>query len=217
MLYRENKLIEAMNINDEDMAIKMYNEIFVKILNLHPESHIPLRIVKNYLISLNGVIAANYYKKPVCKKMLFNVKLNFMYKIDRCRTLEELRLLGENIIHFYLRDLKPKNSITNNPTIKNAIEYIHNHLDKELTLEDVAKNVFVSSTYLSHLFTKCADVTFSQYVIEARIQKAKYLLSNTNLSILDIALDCGFNSQSYFSNVFKKLEGITPKKYREEF
>lgn len=217
MLYLENKLLEYMNINDQEKALKAYNELFIKFTNLNSNSPLFLRNTKNYLISLNAIIAQNYYRRPVCKKMLYSARNNFMHKIDRTRTIEETRLVGETLISFYIGEIKSQNMLTKNPTINQAIDYIHNNLDKDLTLDEVAKNVYVSSTYLSHLFSKCIKMTFSQYIIHARIQKAKNLLSNTGMSIMDIALDCGFNSQSYFSNVFKKLEGLTPKEYREEF
>lgn len=217
MLYLENKLLEYMNINDESKALKTYNELFLKFTSINSNSPMYLRNTKNYLISLNAIISQNYYKRPVCKKMLYSARNNFMHKLDRTRTIEEARLIGESIIHFYIREIKSQNMVTKNPTINKAIDYIHNNLDKDLTLDEVANNVYVSSTYLSHLFSKCIKMTFSQYIIHARIRKAKDLLSNTNLSIMDIALECGFNSQSYFANVFKKLEGLTPKEYREEF
>lgn len=215
MLLLENRLLEYMNINDEKKSINTYYEIFNKISKANDPRN--FRYTKNYLITLNGIIANNYYKRPICKKMLFNLRVNFMKKLEKTKNLEELYIMGEEIILFYLNKIESQNMITKNPTINKAIEYIHNNLEQNLTLDDVAKNVYVSSTYLSHLFSKCIKMTFSQYIIHARIQKSKHLLSNTNLSIMDIALDCGFNSQSYFSNVFKKIEGFTPKEYREEF
>ena len=217
MLYLENKLLEYMNINDEKKAIRTFNQLFLKFISMNSDSHGYIRNTKNYLISLNGIIANNYYTRPVCKKMIYNARDSFMHKIDSCRTIEELRKLGETIVYFYIREIKSKKLLTKNPTINKAINYIHNNLDKELTLDEVSSNVYVSSTYLSHLFSKCIKMTFSQYIIHARIQKSKHYLSNTTMSIMDIALECGFNSQSYFSNVFKKLEARTPKEYREEF
>lgn len=215
MLLLENKLLEYMNIGDEKKALAVFDEIFTKISKANMPRY--FRYSKNYIISLNAIITNNYYKRPVCKKMLFNVRINFMKNIERAKTMEELYQMGNEIVSFYINEIHSQNMITKNPTINKSIEYIHNNLDQDLTLDEVAKNVYVSSTYLSHLFSKCIKMTFSQYIIHARIQKAKHLLSNTNLSIMDIALECGFNSQSYFSNVFKRLEGLTPKEYREEY
>lgn len=217
MLYLENKLLECMNIKDEKMAHKTYNELFLKFTSMNSGSPGFLRATKNYIISLNAIISQNYYKRPVCKKMLYGVRNSFMQKIDRARTVEEARVIGESIISFYIGEIGSQKMLTKNPTINKAIDYIHSNLDKELTLDEVARNVYVSSTYLSHLFSKCIKMTFSQYIVHARLQKAKDLLSNTTMSIMDIALECGFNSQSYFSNVFKKQEGLTPKEYRKEF
>jgi YesN/AraC family two-component response regulator len=64
------------------------------------------------------------------------------------------------------------------------------------------------------LFKQEMGVTFTDYLNQVRINKSCELLTNTSLNLIDVSLQAGFDDQSYFSKVFKKLKGITPKSYR---
>lgn len=98
--------------------------------------------------------------------------------------------------------------------IKKAVQYMNQNLRENLTLELVAKQVNLSTTYFSRLFSSEMQTTFVEYLSMIRVEQSKTYLANGNYSISDIALILGFSDQSYFSKVFKKVEGITPGKYR---
>lgn len=72
-----------------------------------------------------------------------------------------------------------------------------------------------SASYFSHLFTKTFNMPFKTYITKLRINYAKFLLNSSNFSIVDIALDCGFSTQSHFTQAFKAIVGMTPLKYRQ--
>ena len=95
-----------------------------------------------------------------------------------------------------------------------AIRYIHEHYAEEISLETLAKNVFVSAYYLSHLFREEMGVTFSDYLSKVRVEKSKEFLKD-GLSVEDAAYKAGFNDGNYFIKIFKKYEGVTPAKYKK--
>ena len=101
-------------------------------------------------------------------------------------------------------------------TINKIKEYVSANYSKKLTLDDIARRVFLSSSYISGIFRAETGKTLSSYINEVRIEKSKALLCETPLSLLDIALLCGFEDQSYFSKVFKTIEGVAPKDYRAQ-
>ena len=68
--------------------------------------------------------------------------------------------------------------------------------------------------YFSSIFKQCSGSSFKEYLNMVRVEESKRLLSNTEYSIIDIAVACGFDDQSYFSKVFKKYTGMSPKQYR---
>ena len=96
-----------------------------------------------------------------------------------------------------------------------AVRYIDLHYSDELSAAEVANACFISESYLSKLFRKKLDTSFSEYLNFIRIEKAKALLKNTDLMIYEIAEKTGFNTDKYFTMVFKKLTGITPRQYKQ--
>ncbi|PSO50376.1 MAG: hypothetical protein BRC40_01955 [Cyanobacteria bacterium QH_8_48_120] len=98
--------------------------------------------------------------------------------------------------------------------LKEAITYINDNLDKNLKLTEIAAVVEISPYYFARLFKQSMGMPPHQYVSNRRIEQAKALLENTNLPIAEVASSVGFTSQSHFTNVFRKLTGITPKAYK---
>lgn len=119
---------------------------------------------------------------------------------------------------------KDANKSTHNGSIKsnnylvidNAIKYIKENLSGELTLEKISQFSALSPIHFHNLFKTSVGKTLRDYVEEQRIKKAVNLLITTNLSLTQIAIDCGFSSQSYFSYVFKRRMKTTPRKYVQE-
>lgn len=95
-----------------------------------------------------------------------------------------------------------------------AIEYIDHHLSQSINLEDLSSYVGISKFHFSRLFKKSMGISPHQYVIQQRIELAKKLLAK-DLSISDIALECGFNSHAHLSKYFRNCVGMTPKAYRQ--
>ncbi|MBV7505524.1 AraC family transcriptional regulator [Bacillus sp. sid0103] len=98
-----------------------------------------------------------------------------------------------------------------------SLKVIHEKFAEKISLSEIASEVHVNPTYLSRKFHEEVGVPFSEYLIQFRIQTAKRLLiANPNWTISDIADNSGFRSQNYFSTLFRKIEGISPKEYREK-
>lgn len=94
-------------------------------------------------------------------------------------------------------------------------EYINEYLSQGIKLEDLASHIGITQFHFSRLFKKSTGMSPHQYVMQQRIERAKQLLKTADISITDIALDCGFNSQSHLGKYFRQLTGITPKAYRQ--
>ena len=93
--------------------------------------------------------------------------------------------------------------------------YIDLHFKEPLTLEQLAEEGHMNKFYLSHAFKKEYGLSPINYMISKRIDESKYLLAETDLSLSQIAQLLGFSSLSYFSQVFHRTQGITPKEYRQ--
>lgn len=122
---------------------------------------------------------------------------------------------GENILKNYAQLI-----YTNCPRqshVEHACNYIDSHLDEELSLELVAQKVYVSKAYLSQMFKERIGHSFTEYVNNQRLVKARRLLLTTDLKIDQIAESCGFFSSTYFSTAFKKNSHMTPRAFRQRY
>jgi len=97
-----------------------------------------------------------------------------------------------------------------------ALRYIYDNYMNSFTLDDMAKSLNYSTSYLRHTFLKQAGKSINKVLNLVRLSQAKQLLKTTNLSITDIAIECGFCDGNYFSTVFKKEFKLTPKEYRKQ-
>ena len=100
--------------------------------------------------------------------------------------------------------------------IDTTLRYIKENLTEDLSLQTVAKQMLLSPIHFHNLFKASVGQTLHDYVEERRIKAAINLLLTTELTLTQIAFQCGFSSQSYFSYVFKRKMGLSPRKYVEQ-
>ncbi|HEY7418664.1 MAG TPA: DNA-binding response regulator, partial [Ktedonobacteraceae bacterium] len=98
--------------------------------------------------------------------------------------------------------------------LKLALAFIAAHYTQHLTLEQVAKQVALSSTYFSRIFKQETGYTFVEYLTRLRLEEVKRLLRTTRLSLAEISYAVGYQNPNYLSERFKALEGVTPGAYR---
>lgn len=125
--------------------------------------------------------------------------------------LEWLDLFSSSVMEFYRSQYKE----LKNTLIENIVQYIDTHLDEKLVLNDVAALFSISPNYLGHLFKKHTSLGFNEYVTQAKISRAKYLMFHTDMKMYEIATQLGFENSFYFSRVFKKIEGCSPRQYMQ--
>lgn len=121
-------------------------------------------------------------------------------------------LLMAHLTDFYVID-EGKNARTN--IIKTATEIIKDRLTDEISLSQIAEALHVSPAYLSRLFSKEMGVSFSKYIINQRLLKAVSLLCTTEMNITEIALFSGFSDANYFTRIFHREYGVSPREYRK--
>jgi AraC family transcriptional regulator len=101
--------------------------------------------------------------------------------------------------------------------MKQTIEYVHDNLDTALDLTDLAQQANLSAFHFSRLFKRSLGLTPHQYVLRNRVERAKKLLSLTeSIALADVGLQAGFYDQAHFSKAFKRVVGLTPKKFAQQ-
>ena len=99
--------------------------------------------------------------------------------------------------------------------VQRTILLIDSDLSADLSLKTLAENQNISPGYLSTVFRRDTGKTLSEYIRDKRIRHAEHLLATTHLQVQTVALHCGIMDVQYFSKIFKKHTGKTPKAYRE--
>ncbi|MFQ4140857.1 AraC family transcriptional regulator [Chlorogloeopsis sp. ULAP02] len=139
------------------------------------------------------------------------------------------RLYAETLINTLIVHLLEKNSVLCRNSseyvggklpqykLRQVIDYIYAHIDRDLSLKELGTVVQMSPHYFSQLFKETTGITPHQYVIRCRIERAKDLLQQGKVSIAEIAEQVGFVDQSHLHRYFKRLVGITPKTFLQQF
>ena len=109
--------------------------------------------------------------------------------------------------------LKSRRKTYKDHVVTNVQKYINSHIEDRLPLNEVAAVFGLSPNYLSALFKKTCNIGFSEYITQKKVARAKALLLEQDMKIYEVADQLGFESAFYFSKVFKKVEGISPREY----
>jgi two-component system response regulator YesN len=134
-------------------------------------------------------------------------------KIEAFDTSEALQSF---VLVYLLQANTELQGISRNQILQKAKAYIQEHFAEPITVQTVADHVFLSPEWLSTLFKKNAGMTFLDYVTHLRMEKAKALLQDVSLKIYQISSEVGYRDTVYFSKLFRKKFGCTPKEYRNQ-
>lgn len=174
-----------------------------------------LRNTKNYCIIMNTLLRKAAEKGGVHPVYLDKISSSYAQKIENLSSNEKPDDFMLEMFDSYCKLVKKYSISKYSSVIQKTIIYIDADLTADLTLSTMAKINNVSASYLSSLFKKETGETLTEFVNKRRVKFAKNLLSTTNLQIQTIALHCGILDVHYFSKIFKKYEGLTPKAFRD--
>ncbi|MBQ8358550.1 MAG: AraC family transcriptional regulator [Oscillospiraceae bacterium] len=175
----------------------------------------PVRNAKNYCIIMNTLLRKSAEKGGVHPMYLDSTSSSFAVKIEQVHSLEAILPLMTEMFRSYCRLVRKHSLKDYSPPVQKALTYIDANLAGSLSLRTLAETLNVSSSYLSTLFKKETGQTITEYINQRRVKHAKHLLESTRLQVQTIAQHCGIVDVQYFSRVFKRIAGMTPKEYRE--
>lgn len=188
--------------------------------------------VESYLYSIQNALKSRMFRSYVILNIRFAV-VAFLGSIgaEEAEYLDEIedavkiiRDEDTELFEYFVSMLKTAmgirdqiNTYQGGKMLKKALEYIDANFDSDLlSLSSAAENIGMSANYLSAIFSQNMQKTFVEYVTEKRIEKAKKLLKQTDKTAGEIAKTVGYKDAHYFSFVFKKLQGCSPREYRTE-
>lgn len=142
-------------------------------------------------------------------------KKNLYQSFNHIENINDFEIWLSDYVQSVFHFLDTEKNLNPNETIKFVQQYILDHLSEDLSLEFLADQVHLESTYLSKLFKAETGINYIEFITEKRMEYAKELLGNFDLKIGDVAREVGYNTPSYFNAKFKNAYGMTPQKYRK--
>ncbi|MBW4536490.1 MAG: AraC family transcriptional regulator [Pleurocapsa minor HA4230-MV1] len=190
-------------------------------LNIHIQPELIAQVVKSSQIDTEEIDLANNFRKQDLQlhqiAMLLLAELRSGGIMGRLYVESLTQALIIHLLRHYsevAQIITSQNRSLTSVQLRQAIDYIHTNLDRDLSLVELASVINISPTYFASLFKQAMGISPHQYVIEQRVEQAKLMLSKTDLAIADIALQVGFSSQSHLTQQFKRFTGMTPKQIR---
>ena len=185
-----------------------------------------LNLIKDNIKAMNDTDGAKLLLLSVCNELLVKMQkankefaflmLELSFKeIRSAKDFEELNTAADNLFGKLLEIIQTNKPATPEMTVEQIKLYISENFEKDITLQDIAENVYLSTAYISRLFKQYAGETVSDYIIKVRMDYAIILLKQKNLKIYEVCNRVGYKSKKYFNITFKKYTGKTPSEYRE--
>lgn len=206
---RLRKILIPVNKEAAEKARKDYIQQYRK--NSSTQS---LRRIKNLIISVNTIIRMAAEENGLTAISLNNISESVVARTESAPNEDSLIDVLDYIIRSYCNAINNAYLQNHSINVVKVQRYIMNHLREKITLEELSSLTHLAPQYLCKLFRAECRITITDYIREQRINEAKWLLESTDLPLTEIADQTGFSDQTYFSSVFKKVTGITPRHYR---
>ncbi|WP_078549535.1 helix-turn-helix domain-containing protein [Litchfieldia alkalitelluris] len=174
-----------------------------------------LRSLKNHIITLITLVSRASMDGGLHEEIAFSLHDSFIQHLEELQRLDDVRSLARDVLYTYAEKVKQVKDERYSITITKCKDYIFKHIYEEISHNDVARVADLSQKYLSVLFKKEVGISISEYIQQTKIEEAKKLIGYTKTPISEVCSLLNYNDQSYFTKVFKKVVGITPKQFRE--
>ncbi len=210
-LEKERQLLGRVRLGDRTGAKEILNQILGDILFNsvgRPE------VVKARLLELSVVLSRAAVEGGGSLHRLLGLNFAYVQELANLEPVEEICAWIVKVLDTFMDEVYATRETRNLPVIRQAVSYIKEHFREDLTLEDVAQAVHFSSYYVSRLFKEELGMNFIEYLTRIRVEEAKRLLLETSQTVSEIAASVGYQDPSYFTKVFKKIEGQTPTEFR---
>lgn len=130
------------------------------------------------------------------------------------QSLTEMEAFLKAVTSFFSEEIRDIGRVQE--TVNKIKEYIHYNLDKDIKREDVASSVFMNPSYVSRMFKKAEGISLKDYIVQEKMAFARTLLQSSALPVSLVALKAGYSNFSHFSQVYKKMYGVSPTEERKK-
>ena len=210
---KEQELVRQIKVLDTEGAQTTLKYLFNEILLIESGK---LEIIKARVLELVTILSRAAVEGGASLEKIFGLNLDLITELNAIDSINVLSSWVTKIIDHFSKNIFNQIYSGDSYLISQALEHTHANYMNKLTLKKLSDYLHVSESYLSKLFKRETGTGFTQYLNEIRIKHSQELLTTTKMSIVEVALYVGYEDQSYFTKVFKRQVGLTPKKYRSQ-
>lgn len=216
MLYKiENRFLDYLFDFEKEKARNEAGKLVDTIQGLVRKGYYPS--LKHYFLGLVGVISEKMQKIRIPVENVFSFNATSIVLIEEKLNGENaVDVINEVIIFFiYKTKVKEQPSLLHQ-TVNEVIQCIDDEVLGPLSVDGLAKRFNVSTSHLSRIFREYSGITLVEYINIKKVEESQYYLRFSNQKISDISDNFHFCNQSYFTRIFKKYTGVTPRKFKKD-
>ena len=209
----ENTLMDAISHGQYHKVEVLFSQF--SLHNFEKRLSDSLRNIKNYCIISNTLFRKAAEKGGVHPYYLDEASSEFANRIEQLSNEIEVAELMTEMAKAYCRLVRKQNMKNYSALVQKAVVYIEGDLAGNLSLRVLAQDLNVNASYLSALFKKETGQTVTDYILQRRMELAAQLLKSTRLQVQTVAQNCGIVDVHYFTKLFKRHTGRTPREFRQ--
>lgn len=175
----------------------------------------PLKNIKYHLVITIAMIARFCIEGGMPSEDAYTLSDDFILQTDEAETIKQVHSIHSQVIEIFcnaMHEIRIR-GIYSLQVVK-AIDFVKGHIAEKIGINEIAEYLGISVPYLSRLFKAETGENISEYVVKRKVETSLIMLKYSNKSIAEISADLSFSSQSYFTKVFRKYVGLTPKDYK---
>ena len=211
-LDKEHELKTMVRNGEMQAAQQLLENLLVDIIEIN--SHY-IDTVKARVVELVVIISRAAVDGGADLSVVLQLNASFYLELLKITTTEEICLWARDMLETFMNQININKDQKNLQAIQKAADYIRKNFRSKISIEDIAQAVYLSPCYVSRIFKQGLGCTLMEYLTQVRVEEAKIMLKNPKYNVMQVAEEIGIEDPAYFTRVFKKLEGITPSKYKQ--
>lgn len=212
--HMEDEILDAISHGNTAKALTSLETL--SSIRFAPRIENELRNRKNLMITLNTLLRRAAYEAGVHPFYIDAFSSNYARLIEQCGTVAEVNDIIPYMTRSYCHLVQKRSMSSYSEPVRRILVTIDASLTGDLSLKRFANELFLNTSYLSSLFKKEVGMTLTDYVNKNRIEYAQKLLRSTTLSIQDIAIQSGISDIHYFTRLFRRETGMSPRDWRNQ-
>ncbi|MDR2080023.1 MAG: AraC family transcriptional regulator [Treponema sp.] len=229
---KERILLAALRRGDNDAGQKILNELLSILFHSGAE---PFRFIQFRAMELVVLLSREAMEPEImCQRSaesfteahtdrsslpgdtILETNNQYLRRIQEAKNIEDLTDVMHIIVERMSAQLFSFRGVRHASALRKAERFIWENYTRKISLQEIASAAGLSAPYFSTIFKEEMGENLSSYLNRLRVEKAEHMLTETGLTLNEIASSCGFEDQSWFSKIFKSYTGISPGKYRAQ-